>query len=99
LLIKPSFRPHKQPARSFNPKIMGRIKEEIEWLLETKFIWTYRYAEWVSNIVIVEKKNTGKVRIYVDFHDLNMATPKDEYPMPISDNLSNKASGNKMISF
>jgi hypothetical protein len=35
----------------------------------------------------------------VDFRDLNRATPKDEYPMPIVDTLINNASGNRMISF
>jgi hypothetical protein len=99
LPIKPGFRPYKQLARNFNPKILGRIKEEIEHLMEAKFIRICRYAEWVSNIVPVEKKNTGKVRICVDFHDLNRATPKDEYPMPITDDLINRASGNKVISF
>jgi ribonuclease HI len=49
--------------------------------------------------VPVEKKNMGKIRICVDFRDLNRATPKDEYPMPIADELVNQASGNKIISF
>ena len=31
--------------------------------------------------------------------DLNKATPKDEYPMPIADMLINDASGHKVISF
>jgi hypothetical protein len=33
------------------------------------------------------------------FRNLNRATPKDEYPMPIADTLINNASGNKIISF
>jgi hypothetical protein len=49
--------------------------------------------------VPVEKKNTGKIRICVNFRDLNRATPKDEYLMPIADELVNQASGNKTISF
>jgi hypothetical protein len=53
----------------------------------------------VFNIVPIEKKNTGKVRICVDFRDLNRATPKDEYPMPIAYMLIDSASSNKMISF
>jgi hypothetical protein len=32
----------------------------------------------------VEKKNTGKIRVCIDFLNLNKATPKDEYPMPIA---------------
>jgi hypothetical protein len=99
LLIKSGFRPHKQPARSFNHKVIGRVKEEIERLLEAGFIRTCRYAEWVSNIVPVEKKNTDKIRICVDFRNLNQATPKDEYPMLVTDELINRASGNKVVSF
>jgi hypothetical protein len=47
----------------------------------------------------VEKKNTGKIQICVDFRNLNRATPMDEYPMPIANLLVNSTSGNKVISF
>jgi hypothetical protein len=67
-----------------------------DWLA---FIRPCRYAKWVSNIVPVEKKNTGKIRICVDFRDLNRATPKDEYPMPIADELVNQALGIKLLVF
>jgi hypothetical protein len=39
------------------------------------------------------------MRVCVDFQDLDRATPKDEYPMPVVDLLINNASGNKMINF
>jgi hypothetical protein len=35
----------------------------------------------------------------VDFRDLNRATPKDEYPMPVAETLINVAAGNKILSF
>jgi hypothetical protein len=35
----------------------------------------------------------------VDFRDLNRATPKDEYPMPVAETLINAAAGNKIMSF
>jgi hypothetical protein len=53
----------------------------------------------VSNMVPVEKKNTEKIRVCVDFHNLNRATPKVEYPKPVADILINSASGNNVISF
>jgi hypothetical protein len=56
-------------------------------------------VEWVSNIVPVEKKNTSKIRVCIDFRNLNKATQKDEYPMPIADMLINNASGCQVISF
>jgi hypothetical protein len=40
-----------------------------------------------------------KIRICIYFHNLNQATAKDEYPMPVVDMLINSASGNKVISF
>ena len=74
------------------------IKAEITRLYDAGFIRPCRYAEWVSNIVPVIKKN-GKFRVCIDFRDLNKATPKDEYPMPIADQLVDAASGHKIISF
>jgi hypothetical protein len=71
----------------------------VDRLLQARFIQPCRYADWVSNIVPVEKKNTGKIQICMDFRNLNRATPKDEYPMPIADLLVDSASGNKVISF
>ena len=53
----------------------------------------------MSNVVIVEKKDPNKLWVCIDFRNLNKATPKDEYPMPIADMLINSASGNKVISF
>jgi hypothetical protein len=35
----------------------------------------------------------------VDFKDLNRATPKDEYPMPVAETLINAAADNKILSF
>jgi hypothetical protein len=45
------------------------------------------------------EKESGKLRVCIDFRNLNRATPKDEYPMPIADTLINNASGNRIISF
>jgi hypothetical protein len=47
----------------------------------------------------VEKIGTGKIHVCIDFRNLNRATTKDEYPMPIADMLVNDSSGHKVISF
>ena len=67
-------------------------------MTEAGFIRPCRYAMWICNIVPVRKTN-GQLRVCIDFRDLNKATPKDEYPMPVADLLVDAAAGHKMMSF
>jgi hypothetical protein len=99
LPIKAGFRLYKQGARNFRAEIVVRVKEEVDRLLQAGFIQPCPYADWVSNIVLVEKKNTGKIRICVDFKNINRATPMYEYPMPVANLLIDRSLGNKVISF
>jgi len=46
----------------------------------------------------VLKKN-GKLRVCIDFRDLNKATPMDGYPMSIANLLVDASLGHKVISF
>jgi hypothetical protein len=79
-------------------KVLEEVKKEIEKMLEAGFIRPCRYAEWISSIVPVQKKD-GWWQVYVDFRDLNRATLKDEYPVPVAEMLINAATGNKILSF
>jgi hypothetical protein len=98
LPIKAGFRPYKLGSWNIKPEIIGRVKEGVDQLLQAGFIQPCCYVECVSNIILVEK-NMGKIWVCMDFRNLNRATPKDEYPMPIANLLINSASGNKVISF
>jgi hypothetical protein len=79
-------------------EVFEEVKKEIEKMLEVGFIRPCRYAEWISSIVPIQKKD-GRWRVYVDFRDLNRATPKDEYLMPVAETLINAAASNKILSF
>ena len=57
------------------------IKQEVDKLLEVDFIREIQYPEWLSNVVVVPKKN-GKWRACVDYTNLNDACPKDTFPLP-----------------
>ena len=50
LSIRERYKPHKQPAKRFNPKLLSKIKGEIERPLKARFV------NWLSNIVSVVKK-------------------------------------------
>ena len=56
------------------------------------------YLEWLANVVPVPKKD-GKVRVCVDFRDLNKVSPKDDFPFPYIDMLVNSTTGHSMLSF
>ena len=73
LPIKPGYRPHQRGSRRCNPKILPDIKAEITKLIEAKFIRQYRYAEWISNVVPVYKKNgnVGYNQIFMAEEDIH----------------------------
>ena len=79
-------------------EVLEEVKKEVEKMLDAGFIRPCRYAEWISSVVPLQKKD-GRWRVCVDFRDLNRATPKDEYPMPVAETLINAAAGHKMMSF
>jgi hypothetical protein len=98
LLLKKGFRPFQQWAHQMRTEVLEEVKKEIEKMLEAGFIRPGRYAEWISSIVPVQKKD-GRWQVLVDFRDLNRATLKDEYPMPVAETLINTAVGNQILGF
>ena len=56
------------------------------------------YPQWIANIVPVPKKDR-KVRMCVDYRDLNKASPKDDFPLPHIDMLVDSTTKLKVISF
>ncbi|CAL8085534.1 unnamed protein product [Prunus armeniaca] len=98
LKIKEGFRPFQQSPRRFSTEVQLKVKEEIERLLKAGFIRTARYVEWLANIVPMLKK-TGALRICTDYRNLNLTTPKDEYPIPMSDLLVDGAAKHELLSF
>uniref|UniRef100_A0A2N9EE12 Reverse transcriptase domain-containing protein n=1 Tax=Fagus sylvatica TaxID=28930 RepID=A0A2N9EE12_FAGSY len=57
-----------------------------------------QYPMWLSNTVVVKKKN-GKWRVCIDFTDLNKTCLKDPFPLPWIDQLVDSASRHARLSF
>ena len=87
-----------QPQRSMNPNTRDIMEEEIQKLLEARFIYPISDSEWVSPLVIVPNKN-GKWRVCVDYRELNKATQKDHFPLPFIDQVLDTLSWNNFFSF
>ena len=67
-------------------------------MLATGFIKPIQYPRWLSNIVLVKKKNE-QIKSCVDFRNLNKTCPKDEFSLPNMDLLIDFVAGNAMFSF
>ncbi|RVW25856.1 Retrovirus-related Pol polyprotein from transposon 412 [Vitis vinifera] len=91
-------RPVKQKLRRLHRCWSLQVKEEIQKQLSVRFISVVEYPEWLANVVPVPKKD-GKVRVCVDFRDLNKASPKDDFPLPHIDLLVDSTAGHSMLSF
>jgi hypothetical protein len=52
----------------------------VQKLLDARLIRQVQYLVWLSNVVMVPKKN-GKMRMCIDFTELNKVRPKDPYPL------------------
>jgi hypothetical protein len=57
LLLKKRFQPFQQRARQMKAKVLEEIKKEVEKMLEAGFIKPCRYAEWISSVVPMQKKD------------------------------------------
>ena len=92
LPILPYAKPVKQKLRRLHPRWSLQVKEEIQKQLNVGFLSLIEYPEWLANVVPVPKK-IGKVKVCVDFRDLNKAIPKDDFPLPHIDMLVDSTAG------
>ena len=90
--------PVKQKVHRMRPKMSEKIKTEVMKQFNTGFLAVTSYPQWVANVVPVPKKD-GKVRMCMDYRDLNRASPKDDFPLPHIDILVDNTTQYKVFSF
>src|SRR5881628_1096936 len=78
--------------------MMEAIEGEVKKLINSGFIRKEQHPDWVANVVPVAKKN-GKIRICINFRNLNDAYSKDEFPLPITDIMIDNTCGFERMSF
>ncbi|XP_075663054.1 uncharacterized protein LOC142632557 [Castanea sativa] len=79
LNVSPSFPPVRQKKRVFTQEKDRVVVEEVCKLQEVGFIREVYYPDWLVNVMMVKKSNE-KLRMCVDFTNLNKACPTDSYP-------------------
>ena len=62
-------------------------------MLAAGIIETVEESEWVSPMVVQEKKTKGDIRICVDLRKLNDASLQDPFPTPFTDEVLDNVGG------
>ena len=86
LPLKEGFSPVTQKLRRTRPDMSNKIQEEVLKQFDVGFLAVVDYPPWIANIMPVPKKD-GKVRMCVDYQDLNKVSPKDDFLLPHIDVL------------
>ena len=82
LQIFPNTKPVKQSLHCVSEPKRRAISEEVNRLLDTKFIRETKKATWVANPMLVPKKDTPVLRMCIDYGLVNKHCPKDHFPLP-----------------
>jgi hypothetical protein len=67
-------------------------------MLEARIIEPVEESEWISPMVVQEKKQGG-IRICIDLRKLNDACLHDPFPTPFTDEVLENVGGHKVYSF
>jgi hypothetical protein len=99
LKIFPNAKPIKQSMRRYNPEKARSMGEEINRLLEAKFIREINESTWLSPPVMVEKKDTKIYMMCIDFTALNKHCSKDYFLLPRIDQIIDSTAGCERLLF
>jgi hypothetical protein len=98
IITYPDAKLVRQKLHPVNPRKAAAIKAEVEKFLKAGFIYPIHLTEWVSNPAPVDKKQ-GTIRVCTNFHDLNKACPKANYPTPFIDQIIDECASCEAFSF
>ena len=97
--LQKECKPIRKKLRRFHLGRREVMKQEVEKLITAGFIKEIQYPEWLSNVVVVPKKN-GKCRcVCIDYYNLNNACPKDTFPLPRIDQIVDAIADHQLLSF
>jgi putative transposase len=99
LNVDPKARLVKQPLRQFDEPKRKAIADELHILENAGFIREIKASTWVSNPVMIPKKNTDVWCVIVDYTSLSKHCPKDPFPLPHIDQIIDSTVGCARLSF
>ena len=97
--LKEGVKPVKQCPYRLNPKYKEKVRKELNKMLTAGIIEPVEESEWVSPMVVQDKKTKGEIRICVDLRKLNDAFVHDPFPTPFTDEVLDNVGGQEVYSF
>lgn len=95
--IKEDQKPFKQKLRRANHVLLPLIETEVKKIFNAKVTVPLRFSKWISNLVPV-RKNSGEIRLCVNFRSPNKVSLKENYPLPNIDYILQRVVGSRQIS-
>jgi hypothetical protein len=96
LMVNPNICLVRHKARWQALKRQDFIKSEVKRMLQVGFIYELVHPQWLTNAVVV-LKNNGKLRMCIDYTDLNKACPKGPFPLPCINSIIDSTIGCELL--
>ena len=97
--LKEGAKPVKQRPYRLNPKYKEKVRKELDKMLTIGIIESVEESEWVSPMVVQDKKTKGEIRICVELRKLSDASIHDPFPTPFTDGVLDNVGGHEVYSF
>lgn len=75
-------------------KYREEVRTEIQNMLKRNIIRP-SHSPWCSPLVVVPKKDTGQIRLVVDFRKINELVKRDQHPIPVIERILTQLRGSK----
>ena len=89
----------KQRPYRLNPCYKEKVKQELDKMIASGIIEVVEESEWISPMVIQDKKVKGEMRICEDLRKMNDASVHDPFPTPFIDEVLDNVGGQEVYSF
>ena len=97
--LKVGMNPVKHHPYRLNPRYKEKVRQELDKMITAGIIEVVEESEWVSPMVVQDKKAKGEIRICVDLRKLNDASVHDPFLTPFADEVLDNVGGQEVYSF